>query len=117
MIQQLQREQDQRIAREGLYHLGSPPPPGGSPRVNRSNSGKQAQDFKGFESHELIFFLNAVSFFTKFGIEHLWGEGNKIVSVMVTASLKGGLTTLKKIMQSLTSSIFTQGHLADKLYV
>jgi hypothetical protein len=42
LIQQLQREQDQRIAREGLHPLGSPPPPGGSPRINRSNSGKSA---------------------------------------------------------------------------
>lgn len=39
MIQQLQREQDQRIAREGLESLGSPPPQLGSPRVNRANSG------------------------------------------------------------------------------
>lgn len=38
MIQQLQREQDQRIAREGRDPLGSPPPQLGSPRVNRSNS-------------------------------------------------------------------------------
>nr|XP_022292305.1 bromodomain and WD repeat-containing protein 3-like isoform X1 [Crassostrea virginica] len=38
MIQQLQREQDQRIAREGLESLGSPPPQLGSPRVNRANS-------------------------------------------------------------------------------
>ena len=40
MIQQLQREQDQRIAREGLESLGSPPPQLGSPRVNRANSGR-----------------------------------------------------------------------------
>ncbi|XP_062620168.1 bromodomain and WD repeat-containing protein 3-like isoform X2 [Saccostrea cucullata] len=38
MIEQLQREQDQRIAREGLEPLGSPPPALGSPRVHRSNS-------------------------------------------------------------------------------
>lgn len=45
MIQQLQREQDQRIAREGRDPLGSPPPQLGSPRVNRSNSGKPCFDW------------------------------------------------------------------------
>ncbi|KAL3881699.1 hypothetical protein ACJMK2_028102 [Sinanodonta woodiana] len=38
MIQELQRQQDQRIAREGGEPIHSPPPPGGSPRVQRLNS-------------------------------------------------------------------------------
>lgn len=45
MIQQLQREQDQRIAREGRDPLASPPPQLGSPRVNRSSSGKPYIDW------------------------------------------------------------------------
>lgn len=45
MIQQLQREQDQRIAREGRDPLASPPPQLGSPRVNRSSSGKPCIDW------------------------------------------------------------------------
>ena len=41
MIEQLQREQDQRIAASGEAPLGSPPPVLGSPRgVSRSNSGR-----------------------------------------------------------------------------
>lgn len=40
MIEQLQREQDQRMAASGETPLGSPPPNLGSPRgVSRSNSG------------------------------------------------------------------------------
>ena len=41
MIEQLQREQDQRLAASGEVPIGSPPPVIGSPRgVSRSNSGK-----------------------------------------------------------------------------
>lgn len=39
MIQELQRQQDSRIIRQGGAPLASPPPPGAQPRVNRSNSG------------------------------------------------------------------------------
>jgi len=41
MIEQLQREQDQRMAAQGLGTISSPPHPGTSPRASRSNSGTQ----------------------------------------------------------------------------
>ena len=39
LIQELQRQQDNRILQEGGEPLASPPPVGAQPRVSRSNSG------------------------------------------------------------------------------
>jgi hypothetical protein len=44
LIQELQRQQDNRIIQAGGAPLASPPPPGVPPRVSRSNSGKYMCD-------------------------------------------------------------------------